>query len=88
MLFEALHPCQSTIRDLKALYDQLMDVDSLLNDFNQEISGYADELDVDEETLEKTEERLDLINHLKTKYGDTIEKIQAYCEEKAAFCST
>lgn len=68
--------------DLKALYDQLMDVDSLLNDFNREISGYADELDVDEETLKKTEERLDLINHLKTKYGDTIEKIQAYCEEK------
>ena len=59
-----------------------MDVDSLLNDFNREISGYADELDVDEETLKKTEERLDLINHLKTKYGDTIEKIQAYCEEK------
>ena len=68
--------------DLKALYDQLMDVDSLLNDFNREISGYADELDVDEETLKKTEERLDLINHLKTKYGDTIEKVQAYCEEK------
>ena len=39
--------------DLKALYDQLMDVDSLLNDFNREISGYADELDVDEETLKK-----------------------------------
>lgn len=70
--------------DLKALYNQLMDVDSLLNDFNREISGYADELDVDEETLKKTEERLDLINHLKTKYGDTIEKIQAYCEEKSS----
>ncbi|MFR3424501.1 MAG: hypothetical protein ACLTTO_13895 [Lachnospiraceae bacterium] len=55
-------PCirvQSTIRIWKALYDQLMDVDSLLNDFNREISGYADELDVDEETLKKTEERLD-----------------------------
>lgn len=25
--------------------------------FNREISGYADELDVDEETLKKTEER-------------------------------
>ena len=47
-----------------------------------DVSRYADELDVDEETLKKTEERLDLINHLKTKYGDTIEKIQAYCEEK------
>ena len=45
--------------DLKALYNQLMDVDSLLNDFNREISGYADELDVDEETLKKTFAKID-----------------------------
>lgn len=35
-----------------------------------------------EESLYRVEERLDLINRLKTKYGDTIEKILAYCEEK------
>ena len=67
---------------LKALYEQLMDVDNLLNDFNREISAYAEELDVDEETLHRTEERLDLINRLKIKYGNTIEKILEYKEEK------
>lgn len=67
---------------LKALYGQLMDVDNLLNDFSREVSSYAQELDVDEETLCSTEERLDLINRLKTKYGNTIEAILEYKEEK------
>ncbi|MBS1316966.1 MAG: DNA repair protein RecN [Lachnospiraceae bacterium] len=67
---------------LKALYGQLMDVDNLLNDFSREVSSYAQELDVDEETLRSTEERLDLINRLKTKYGNTIEAILEYKEEK------
>ena len=52
---------------LKALYEQLLDVDNLLNDFSREVSAYAQELDADEETLRCTEERLDLINRLKTK---------------------
>lgn len=67
---------------LKALYGQLMDVDNLLNDFSREVSAYAQELDADEETLRCTEERLDLINRLKTKYGNTIEAILGYKEEK------
>lgn len=67
---------------LKALYEQLLDVDNLLNDFSREVSAYAQELDVDEETLRCTEERLDLINRLKTKYGNTIEAILGYKEEK------
>lgn len=67
---------------LNGLYEQLMDIDNLLNDFNREVSAYADALDVDEESLRRVEERLDLINRLKTKYGDTVEKIQAYCQEK------
>lgn len=67
---------------LKALYEQLMDVDNLLNDFSREVSAYAQELDADEETLRCTEERLDLINRLKTKYGNTIEAILGYKEEK------
>lgn len=67
---------------LKALYEQLLDVDNLLNDFSREVSAYAQELDADEETLRCTEERLDLINRLKTKYGNTIEAILGYKEEK------
>ena len=56
----------------------LMDVDSLLNDFNRELSAYLDELTFDEGEFYETERRLDLINGLKAKYGRTIEEIFTY----------
>ncbi len=64
------------------LYDQLVEIDSLLNDFNRELSEYAKSFEFSEEEFRDTEDRLNLINHLKAKYGKTIPEIQAYCEEK------
>ena len=64
------------------LYDQLVEIDSLLNDFNRELSEYAKSFEFSEEEFRDTEDRLNLINHLKAKYGKTISEIQAYCEEK------
>ncbi len=64
------------------LYRQLLDADSLLNDFNRELSEYAKSFEFSEEEFRETEERLNLINHLKSKYGKTISEISAYCEEK------
>ncbi|MBO5460656.1 MAG: AAA family ATPase, partial [Ruminococcus sp.] len=64
------------------LYDQLIEIDSLLNDFNRELSEYAKSFEFSEEEFYETENRLNEINHLKTKYGNTIEEILAYYEEK------
>ena len=64
------------------LYSQLLDADSLLNDFNRELSEYAKSFEFSEEEFRETEERLNLINHLMSKYGKTISEISAYCEEK------
>ena len=64
------------------LYSQLLDADSLLNDFNRELSEYAKSFEFSEEEFRETGERLNLINHLKSKYGKTISEISAYCEEK------
>lgn len=64
------------------LYSQLLDVDSLLNDFNRELSEYAKSLEFSEEEFTQTEERLNLINHLKAKYGKTVSDILAYCGRK------
>lgn len=61
------------------LYDQLVEVDSLLNDFNRELSDYADECEFSDEEFHDTENRLNEINHLKTKYGNTIGEILEYC---------
>lgn len=66
----------------KELYDQLSEVDSLLNDFNRELSDYTSSFDFSEEEFYEVETRLNVVNHLKSKYGNSIEEILAYCEEK------
>lgn len=64
------------------LYGQLVEVDSLLNDFNRELADYSKTCEFSDEEFYETENRLNEINHLKTKYGDTIEKILDYCASR------
>ena len=64
------------------LCGQLAEIDSLLNDFNRELCEYAKSFDFSEEEFRDTEERLNLLNHLKAKYGKTIPDVLEYCEEK------
>ena len=52
-----------------------MEVDSLLNDFNRELSDYTQSCQCSEEELYETETRLNEINRLKVKYGNRIEDI-------------
>ena len=49
------------------LYGQLIEIDSLLNDFNRELSEYAKSFEFSDEEFQETETRLNLINHLKAK---------------------
>lgn len=62
----------------RQLQDQLMEVDSLLNDFNRELSDYSKECEFSEEEFYETENRLNEINRLKVKYGNTIDEILDY----------
>lgn len=64
------------------LYSQLLEADSLLNDFNRELSEYAKSFEFSEEEFQETEARLNLLNHLKAKYGKTVSDILTYCDEK------
>lgn len=68
--------------ELEQLLMQLMDVDGLLNDFNRAMSDYLDSLEFDEEEFSKTQERLDVLNHLKNKYSSSLEEILILLEEK------
>lgn len=65
-----------------SLYSQLVEIDSLLNDFNRELSDYAKTFEFSEEEYYDTENRLNEVNHLKAKYGNSVKDILAYCEEK------
>ena len=60
-----------------------MEVDSLLNDFNRELSDYSKSCEYSEEELYETENRLNEINRLKVKYGGTVGEILAYQEQQA-----
>lgn len=64
------------------LEGQLAEIDNLLSDFNHEISSYISDTDFDEEAFYQIEKRLDLINHLKSKYGNTITEILNEYDEK------
>ncbi len=65
------------------LYGQLVEVDGLLNDFNRELSDYSQSCECSEEELYDTENRLNEINHLKVKYGNSIGEILTYCQEQS-----
>ena len=83
----------AAVRELSAVssYDekvaelegQLIEIDSLLSDFNHEISSYISGNEFDEEHFYNTQKRLDEINHLKSKYGNSIEEILEALDEKS-----
>ena len=67
---------------LSQLYTQLADVDNLLTDFNHELAEYQKNCEFSDEEFYETEKRLNEINHLKTKYGNSYEEIMAYCKKQ------
>ena len=67
------------------LISMLTDIDGLLNDFNRELADYESGLTFDESVYHETEDRLNLIQRMKTKYGSSIAEIlahQAECQEE------
>lgn len=68
--------------EVDVLCGQLLEIDSLLNDFNRALSEYQDSLEYEEEDFVQVEERLNLVNHMKSKYGNSIADILRLYEEK------
>ncbi len=69
---------------LKEYEQQLSELDDLLGDFNRGISSYLSDAEFDGETFREVEDRLNLVNHLKDKYGRTIEEVLAYAARQQA----
>lgn len=70
--------------ELEEMAGQLAEIDNLLNDFNRSASGYLEDLELNASDFARIEERLNQINHLKGKYGQTIEAILKYGEKQQA----
>ena len=64
--------------ELMQLQSTLSDAEGMLSDFTRALSGYIDAFSYDEQEFSEVSNRLDLINHLKMKYGRTIEDILSY----------
>lgn len=70
---------------LSDLQKQIYDIDDMCKGLAREISDYIDEVNYEPQRVAEVEERLNLINHLKLKYGQSIEKILAYKGEKQEY---
>lgn len=78
----ALNSAAAYDEDLQELSGTMADVESLLSDISRMITDYIDNCSFNEEEYINIQQRLDLINSLKLKYGKTIEEIKAYSEKK------
>lgn len=67
---------------LEELEGQLSEIDNLLADYNRDVAEYMADCEFDSEDFAAVEERLNTINHLKGKYGNTIEDVMAYGEDR------
>lgn len=60
----------------------LSDIESLLSDVSHNLSIYMSDFSFDQSSFVQLEERLDLINSLKMKYADSIDRILEILEQK------
>ena len=67
---------------LSGLCATLTDVESLLSDAARMTADYVEDAAFDAETFQQVQQRLDFINSLKMKYGQTTAEILAYAESR------
>ena len=74
--------------DLSGVVDSLADLESICADTVRAIRAYVEEMSFDEQEARATEQRLDLLNHLRQKYEkeriseDPVDNILAYCQKQ------
>ena len=86
-LVNGINRCITILTDIIEFDDRIQQYNEIMEDISFEfqelsrnIKNYLDNLIIDEERLEFLEEKLDTINSLKKKYGNTIEDILKYRE--------
>ena len=77
-----LHSVSEYDEDLAGIESSMSNLDELSSDLCREIRSYMSDSEFDASEFNDVTIRLDLINHLKDKYGRTIEDILAYRDEK------
>mgnify|MGYP001185063864 CR=1 FL=1 len=68
---------------IEEMSKMLSDADAIVNDFNRTLQDYLADSEFDSEHFHEVEDRLNIINDLKNKYGNSIEIILKTLEEKS-----
>ena len=68
--------------ELSGVIEQLEEIDQLLHDFNRDLADYQERLEFSEADFSRTQERLNVLNHLKSKYGNTLDEVLEYRERR------
>ena len=71
--------------EVENLKKSLYDIDALVNQLSSDVYSYNETLSFDPNEVDEIEKRLDLINKLKIKYGNSYENIINYLEDRKAF---
>ena len=66
---------------LSAIYDELCEIDSRISDAYRDCRDYLDSMADPSERLSEVDERLEIIRHIKSKYGNTVAAIADYLED-------
>ena len=78
----SLSPVSSLSPSLTSLQEELLNLEELLQDAARDADACLEESDFSPEELKKTEDRLDLIHHLESKYGRSADDLGRVLEEK------
>jgi DNA repair protein RecN (Recombination protein N) len=77
---QALHSLARIDATTEPLYERLESSLTVLQELALDLRNYAENIEFNPRLLDQVEERIDLINNLKRKYGDSIEGILAFGE--------
>lgn len=78
---ESLHSLSHIDLSTETLFEQAETNLTSLQDLALELQNYAENIEFNPRLLDRIEERIDLINRLKRKYGNSIEEILAFGEQ-------
>ncbi len=76
----ALHSLARIDPSTQALYERAEENLTALQDLALELQNYAENIEFNPRLLNRIEERIDLINNLKRKYGNSVEEILSYAD--------
>lgn len=78
-----LKSVESYDEEVHAIAESVSEAEGILLDIKRALKSYVNRLDFDGEEFSIIEERLNVINHLKDKYSDSIERILLIWQEKS-----